>query len=101
MVKKNAIKFITILTIMICMEGVKTSALINHQIYCDLYLADIEDSAISNHHHLFDTFEQENWNMPNSQSDAFLQGVADKQIISKPLVKQELCNSIWQPPKLV
>jgi len=101
LINRNIIKFIIILTIMLCMEGGKTFALINHQIYCDLNLTGNNDSEISNHHHLFDSLEQESWNVPYSFSYTFPPIEVENQIISKPLATQELCNSIWQPPRLV
>lgn len=83
------------------MEGGKTFALIDHQIYCDLYLTDTNDSEISNHHHLFDSLEDETWYAPCSLSYTFPQEGVENQIISRSFVSQKLCNPIWQPPKSV
>jgi hypothetical protein len=101
MVNSNIIRVTIILTTMLCMEGVKTLALINHQIYCDINLTDINDSKISNHNHYFDSFEEENWNMPSPFSFTFLQIEVENQMFPNSFFPPELCNSIWQPPKSV
>lgn len=101
MTNRNIIRFVIILTIMLCMEGGKKFALINHQMCCDLYLADVNESEISNHHHLFDSLEEENWSAPSSFCYALQQVEIKNQIGSNSFAPQELYILIWQPPKLV
>ena len=101
MVKKNAIKIISILTIMLCMEGGRTFAFDNHQIYCDFYFTDTNDTEISSHNHYFDSIEEESWNVPYSLSLESPLADYENQITPRSFTSQELSNSIWQPPKLV
>lgn len=84
---------------MLCMEGSKSFALINHQIYCDLFSTDLNDSKISNSHHIFDSLEEDNWNLPNYYCYTCLQVGIKNRMVSNFFIPQKFCNSIWQPPK--
>lgn len=99
--KGNVIKFIFIIITLFYLEGGKTIALVNHQIYCTHYLTDIDDSEISSNNHLFDSLEEDNWNLPYALNYTIPQLGTENQIISNPFSPQKRCNSIWQPPKLV
>lgn len=100
MQKGNIIKFIFILITLFYLEGSKTIALINHQICCTHYLTDIDDSEISNNNHLFDSLEEDDWNLPYALNYTIPQLGTENQIISNSFSPQKSCNSIWQPPKL-
>lgn len=100
MQKGNIIKLIFIIITLLYLEGGKTIALINHQIYCTHYLADINDSGISSNNHLFDPLEEDNWNLPYALNYTIPQLGTENQIISNFFSPQKRSNSIWQPPKL-
>jgi|GEM_PF-6679602 len=100
MQKENIIKFIFIIITLFYLEGGKTIALINHQIYCTHYLVDIDDSKISNNNYLFDSLEEDNWNLPYTLNFPIPQLGTKNQITSNSFSPQKSCNSIWQPPKL-
>lgn len=100
MQKGNIIKIIFILITLFYLEGGKTIALINHQIYCSHYLADIEDSEISSNNHLFDSLEEDNWSLPYTLNCPIPQLGTENHLISNSFFPQKSCNLIWQPPKL-